>query len=144
MADIAKNVSTILNIELSEENDVQETLPIEIESIDCDSDKMSDYEATRANLYELLHKNQKALENILEVARQTDAPRAYEVVGQFVKQQAEINKDIMDLHVKMKDMESENSSPTSVTNALYIGSTAELQKLIKSSTAVSIFPTFKL
>ena len=95
---------------------------------------MADYEATRANLYELLHKNQKALEYILEVAKQTDAPRAYEVVGQFVKQQADINKDIMDLHVKMKDLESENSAgPTSVTNALYIGSTAELQKLIKGN-----------
>ena len=132
MEDVAKNVSSILNIDLPEE-DLQETLPVVIESVDTDSDKMSDYEATRANLYELLHKNQKALEYILEVAKQTDAPRAYEVVGQFVKQQAEINKDIMDLHVKMKELESENSGPTSVTNALYIGSTAELQKLIKGT-----------
>ena len=132
MEDVAKNVSTILNIELPEEQ--EEQLPIPIESVDSENDKMADYEATRANLYELLHKNQKALEYILEVAKQTDAPRAYEVVGQFVKQQADINKDIMDLHVKMKDLESENSAgPTSVTNALYIGSTAELQKLIKGN-----------
>jgi len=136
MESVDKNISTILDIEpasefqeeTSAEEYNEEIIPIE----SGESDVSSDYETTRSNLYELLYKNQSALDGILEVAKQTDAPRAYEVVSQLVKQQTEINKDIIDLHLKMKELNSEDSNnPTNVNNTLFIGSTAELQKLLK-------------
>ena len=98
MESVDKNISTILDIEpasefqeeTSAEEYNEEIIPIE----SGESDVSSDYETTRSNLYELLYKNQSALDGILEVVKQTDAPRAYEVVSQLVKQQTEINKDI--------------------------------------------------
>ena len=131
MQNVDENISTILGIEPAPSEEDKNSIEV-IENENNGEDRHSDYETTRSNLYELLYQNQSALQGILEVAKETDAPRAYEVVSQLVKQQADINKDIMDLHLKMKELDAEEKSgPNNVTNALYIGSTAELQKLIK-------------
>ena len=109
MKTLDENISTILEIEPAPSEEVENSIEV-IENENNGEDRQSDYETTRSNLYELLYQNQSALQGIVEVAKQTDAPRAYEVVSQLVKQQADINKDIMDLHLKMKELDSEEKS----------------------------------
>jgi ATP sulfurylase len=93
-----------------------------------------DYEYTRGNLYSLIEKGQEAINGILELAQESEMPRAYEVAGQLIKNVADATDKLMDLQKKLKDIkEDKNSkSPTNVTNALFIGSTAELSKLLKN------------
>ena len=95
-----------------------------------DEDIDSDYEYTRDNLKSLIDKGTEALDGILELAKESDHPRAYEVVGQIIKTVSDTNKDLIELQKKMKDL-TEKEGPKSVTNALFIGSTHELQKLLK-------------
>ena len=96
-----------------------------------DSDK--DYEYTRENLYALIKKGQDALDNILEIAQEGQHPRAFEVAGQLIKNVSDVADKLIDLQHKMKDLDKEvKGGPTNVTNALFVGSTAELQKLLKT------------
>jgi len=91
-----------------------------------------DYEYTRGNLYSLIEKGQEAINGILELAQETDQPRAYEVAGQLIKNVADATDKLMDLQKKLKDLdEISQKGPTTVNNALYVGSTADLLKLIK-------------
>ena len=91
-----------------------------------------DYEYTRGNLYSIIEKGQEAIDGILELAQDSEMPRAYEVAGQLIKSVSDATDKLMDLQKKLKDVEEESSRrPTNVTNALFVGSTAELQKLIK-------------
>jgi hypothetical protein len=91
-----------------------------------------DYEHSRNNLYDLIEKGQRAIEGALDVAQSTDHPRAYEVAGNLIKQVADVTDKLVDLQKKMKDIdEKPRSGPTNVTNALFVGSTTELSKLIK-------------
>jgi hypothetical protein len=96
-------------------------------------DIKKDYEYTRGNLYSLIEKGQEAINGILELAQESEMPRAYEVAGQLIKNVADATDKLMDLQKKLKDIEEENNTkgPTNVTNALFVGSTAELAKLIK-------------
>lgn len=95
-------------------------------------DITKDYDYTRGQLYDLIEKGQEAIQGALEVAQSTDHPRAYEVAIQGIKNVADITDKLIDLQKKMKDIdEKPRKGPTSVTNALFVGSTAELQKLIK-------------
>lgn len=95
-------------------------------------DITKDYDYTRGQLYDLIEKGQEAIQGALEVAQNTDHPRAYEVAIQGIKNVADITDKLIDLQKKMKDIdEKPRKGPTSVTNALFVGSTAELQKLIK-------------
>ncbi len=93
-----------------------------------------DYEYTRGNLYSLIEKGQEAINGILELAQESEMPRAYEVAGQLIKNVADATDKLMDLQKKLKDIEEDRSSksPTNVTNALFVGSTAELAKLLKN------------
>ena len=92
-----------------------------------------DYEYTRGNLYSLIEKGQEAVNGILELAQESEMPRAYEVAGQLIKNVADATDKLIDLQKKLKDIEEESpKGPTNVTNALFVGSTAELQKLLKS------------
>ena len=92
-----------------------------------------DYEYTRGNLYSLIEKGQEAVNGILELAQESEMPRAYEVAGQLIKNVADATDKLIDLQKKLKDIEEETpKGPTNVTNALFVGSTAELQKLLKS------------
>ena len=92
-----------------------------------------DYDYTRGNLYSLIEKGQEAINGIMEVAGETASPRAYEVAGQLIKSVADTTDKLADLHKKVKDIEADNpkTQNTVTNNALYVGSTAELQKMLK-------------
>ena len=93
-----------------------------------------DYEYTRGNLYSIIEKGQEAIDGILELAQDSEMPRACEVAGQLIKSVSDATDKLMDLQKKLKDVEEESSRrPTNVTNALFVGSTAELSKLIKKN-----------
>ena len=116
------------------EETTEEELPVEVESksIDRDIDVEEDYNKSREKFYDLLKKGNSAIDGALELAKETDAPRAYEVVGQLLKINGEVNKEIIDLQLKMEELKNSGEhKPNSVTNALFVGSTAELQKLLK-------------
>ena len=91
-----------------------------------------DYEYTRGNLYSIIEKGQEAINGILELAQDSEMPRAYEVAGQLIKSVSDATDKLIDLQKKLKDVNTEDKkSPTNVTNALFVGSTADLAKLIK-------------
>ena len=92
-----------------------------------------DYDYTRGNLYSLIEKGQEAINGIMEVAGETASPRAYEVAGQLIKSVADTTDKLADLHKKVKDIEEDNpKKQSSVTNnALFVGSTSELSKMLK-------------
>ena len=94
-----------------------------------------DYEYTRANLYSIIEKGQEAIDSVLELAQETEQPRAYEVLGQLIKNVSDTTDKLMELQKKLKDVEEEsgkNKGPSTVNNALFVGSTAELSKLLKN------------
>jgi len=91
-----------------------------------------DYNYTRGNYYNLIERNQDAVEEMLEIAKQSEHARSFEVVGQLIRAGLEANDALMSLHKTKKELSAEKSGPTQVTNALFVGSTAELQKLLKS------------
>ena len=90
----------------------------------------TDFKYTRENLYNLLERGQDAVEELLEIAKQSEHPRAFEVVGQLIGKLTETNKELMGLHKTKKDLSTEKG-PTNVTNALFVGSTSDLQKMLK-------------
>jgi hypothetical protein len=97
------------------------------------NDIKKDYEYTRGNLYSIIEKGQEAINGILELAQESEMPRAYEVAGQLIKNVSDAADKLMDLQKKLKDLEQGSvKGPTNVTNALFVGSTAELSKLLKS------------
>ena len=93
-----------------------------------------DYEYTRGNLYSIIEKGQEAINGILELAQESEMPRAYEVAGQLIKSVSDATDKLMDLQKKLKDVEEETQQkgPSTVNNALFVGSTAELQKMLKA------------
>ena len=98
-----------------------------------DKDVGKDYEYTRGNLYSLIEKGQEAINGIMEVAGESASPRAYEVAGQLIKSVADSTDKLMDLQKKMKDIDEDSTkTQNNVTNnALFVGSTSELSKLLK-------------
>jgi hypothetical protein len=100
-------------------------------------DVKKDYDYTRGNLYSLIEKGQEAINGILELAQESEMPRAYEVAGQLIKNVADATDKLMDLQKKLKDLDEDKSikGPTNVTNALFVGSTAELAKLLKKQSS---------
>lgn len=97
------------------------------------NDLKKDYEYTRGNLYSIIEKGQEALNGILELAQESEMPRAYEVAGQLIKNVADATDKLIDLQKKLKDIDEQKvKGPTNVTNALFVGSTAELSKLLKN------------
>ena len=120
---------------------VTETLPAKVERQKPDrltkDDIEKDYEYTRGNLYSIIEKGQEAINGILELAQESEMPRAYEVAGQLIKSVSDATDKLMDLQKKLKDVEEEKvaKGPSNVTNALFVGSTADLAKLIKKEDA---------
>ena len=98
-------------------------------------DIQKDYEYTRGNLYSIIEKGQEAINGILELAQETEQPRAYEVAGQLIKSVSDATDKLMELQKKLKDVEEDTvqKGPTNVTNALFVGSTADLQKMLKKA-----------
>ena len=130
MKDGFESINEVFNIEpVSRETEVVSSPS---NSIDVESDDISkDYSYTRASLYSLLEKGQEAIDGALEVAQSSDHPRAYEVAGNLIKNVSEVAEKLIDLQKKIKDIDNKYNGPKNVTNALFVGSTAELSKLLK-------------
>jgi len=137
MKDKFNELNKTFDVEASEieveikSNDIEK----KIEKVKSGSeDIQKDYEYTRGNLYSIIEKGQEAINGILELAQESEMPRAYEVAGQLIKNVADATDKLMDLQKKLKDVEEERSKgPTNVTNALFVGSTADLTKLLKQT-----------
>ena len=96
-----------------------------------------DFEYSRATYYELLEKGKESLEDMMEVARSSEHPRAYEVLSNLIKNMADVNDKLMDLNKKRKDMDKkEEKLIGSTTNNLFVGTTADLQKLLQDDEQV--------
>ena len=101
-------------------------------SVPEDKDPDIDFETGRKNLYNLLDKGNEAIDGILNLAKEGEHPRAYEVAGQLIKTVSEVSQNLLDLQDKLKKVkEVPNTGPKNVTNALFVGSTTELQKMLK-------------
>tara|TARA_B100000925_G_C21880751_1_gene418366 strand:+ start:10 stop:432 length:423 start_codon:yes stop_codon:yes gene_type:complete len=127
-----------LNDAFNVESEIVSQEPKQIEKVEKAAssieDVKKDYEYTRGNLYSIIEKGQEALNGILELAQESEMPRAYEVAGQLIKNVADATDKLIDLQKKLKDIEEDKQirGPSTVNNALFVGSTAELQKLLKS------------
>jgi hypothetical protein len=133
-----EDIDKALNIEPAPiESEIVKTETVSIQRATENSDQLQkDYEYSRGQLYSIIEKGQEAINGILELAQESDSPRAYEVAGQLIKNVGDVTDKLLDLQKKMKDInqEQKGSVPTSVTNnAVFFGSTAELQKFLKSS-----------
>ena len=131
------NLDGVFNIEREEEpkesadlEKVEVISDVENRNIDISTD----YTKSRENYYELIEKGKVALDGILEVAQEGEHPRSYEVAGQILKNMSELNSQLLDLQKSMAELENieKKGNPTNVTNALFVGSTKDLQKLLKN------------
>src|SRR6056300_955207 len=130
MSNTDDKLNEVLEIaELPEKvKDVTPKIPRPKETADIDGD----YKYSRENLYNLVERGQDAIDGILDLAREGEHPRAYEVAGQLIKNVGEVTEKLLQLQEKMKKLkEVPNSAPQNVTNALFVGSTTELNKLLK-------------
>ena len=134
MSSIDDKLNEVLNItpeviEASEISTVEETKEM---IVPIDKDAEIDFDTGRENLYKMLDKGNDAIDGILALAKEGEHPRAYEVAGQLIKTVADVSKDLMAMQEKLKKLkEVPNTGPKSVTNALFVGSTTELTKLLK-------------
>jgi uncharacterized protein YaaN involved in tellurite resistance len=119
---------SIVHAEVESEVDKIEKISSSVDDI------KKDYEYSRGNLYSIIEKGQEAINGILELAQESEMPRAYEVAGQLIKNVSDATEKLMDLQKKMKEVmeEKHQKGPTNVTNALFVGSTADLSKFLKS------------
>ena len=127
---IDEKLNDILDVTPTEIVTKRDTIVIENTTVE------DDYEYARKNLRGLIDNGKDVVENLSFLAKEGESPRTYEVLGQLIKTLAETNKDLLDLAKKKKDIQQEKGQqeqPTHVTNALFVGSTAELQKLIKGN-----------
>ena len=124
---LEENMEDILNMEVEP---VKKPNVPKVKSKDDDLEK--DYEYTRGELYSLIDQGQEAVKGALEVAQESGHPRAYEVAVAAMKHVADMTEKLQDLHKKMKDLDEEIKGPKNVTNnAMFVGSTTELQKMLK-------------
>ena len=127
MNTLEENMEDMLNISVDVETPSKPTGPKP-----KSDDQTKDYEYTRGELYSLIDKGQEAVQGALEVAQESGHPRAYEVAVAAMKHVADMTDKLADLHKKMKDLDAETKGPSKVTNnAMFVGSTAELQKMLK-------------
>jgi len=122
-----------LNNTFNTDGSVEVDAIVKADEITRDDEVKKDYDYTRGNLYSLIEKGQEAINGIMEVAGETASPRAYEVAGQLIKSVADTTDKLADLHKKVKDIEEDNPKKqnTVTNNALFVGSTSELSKMIK-------------
>jgi hypothetical protein len=132
MSENYESIDNALNIKSEIVNVEKETPIVKVET-SSDGDIRKDYEYTRANLYSLIEKGQEAINGIMELAAESDQPRAYEVAGQLIKSVGDVTDKLIDLQKKLKDVEEDVvKTPNNVTNnAVFVGSTSELSKLLK-------------
>ena len=127
------SLNETLNTDYDKSGEIQVSPQPSIQKSQGDIDIEKDYKYTRGNLYSIIEKGQEAINGILELAQESDQPRAYEVAGQLIKSVSDATDKLMDLQKKLKDVEEDKQirGPSTVNNALFVGSTAELAKLLK-------------
>lgn len=140
MSNIDDKLNEVLNIAEEVLESKEEKNPLEIVkdkpvAIRTEGDDVeTDFETGRGELYRLLEKGNEAIDGILSLAKEGEHPRAYEVAGQLIKTQSELAQNLLDLQDKLKKIKDvKGEGPKNVTNALFVGSTTELQKMIKNN-----------
>ena len=134
MKTIDMKIGDALGITQSIKDEILDPKPLVPRPDDTLDHADADYKYSRENFYSLVERGQDAIDGILEVAKEGEHPRAYEVVGQLIKNVAEVTEKLADLQEKMKKLkEVPDHAPKNVTNALFIGSTKELQNLLKDT-----------
>jgi predicted RNase H-related nuclease YkuK (DUF458 family) len=136
MSDVDDNLSNALNLPKSEPEPKQEVVRREVKSIKTDRTEADrDYTEVRDNLKRIIEKSEEALETLLEVATESQNPRAYEVVAQLIASSLEANNKLIHLHKQIKDIKKqEPGKTTTVTNnSIFVGNTADLQKMLRSA-----------
>ena len=138
MSKLEDNVNEILGIEKKSEvaiKDFEQPSPVPRVIDESKTDVDNDYEHSRDNYYNLIDKGNQAIEGILDIAKEGQHPRAYEVAGQLIGQVAQTVDKLQDLQKKLKDLkEVPNKTNANIKNALFVGSTAELQKMLNKKT----------
>ena len=126
---VEKNLNEVFDIEpVVIESEIVEEKKTSYESKKVDRD----FEEVRRNLKEVIDRGNEAIDGILQVASETESPRAYEVAAQMIKTVADANKDLLDIHKKLKDVKKETTTVHNTTNqSLFVGSTKELQMFLK-------------
>jgi hypothetical protein len=141
MSDVDDNISNALNLPKSEPEPKQEVVRREVKSIKTDRTEADrDYTEVRDNLKRIIEKSEEALETLLEVATESQNPRAYEVVAQLIASSLEANNKLIHLHKQIKDIKKqEPGKTTTVTNnSIFVGNTADLQKMLRSANSKMI------
>jgi len=140
MSNIDDKLNEVLNIAEEVLEKKEEKNPLEIvkeppvPAVPEDDNPDTDFETGRGELYKLLEKGNEAIDGILNLAKEGEHPRAYEVAGQLIKTQSEVAQNLLDLRDKLKKIKDvKELGPKNVTNALFVGSTTELQKMIKKN-----------
>ena len=140
MSNIDDKLNEVLNIAEEVLESKEQKNPLEVVSdkpvaiIPKNDDVETDFETGRGELYKLLEKGNEAIDGILSLAKEGEHPRAYEVAGQLIKTQSELAQNLLDLQDKLKKIKDvKGDGPKNVTNALFVGSTTELQKMIKNN-----------
>jgi hypothetical protein len=128
MSNFEENMEEILDIEVSKTPEIVSDSDVEVTE-----DTADDYKYTRSQLYSLIEKGQEAVQGALEVAQESGHPRAYEVAVNAMKQVSDMADKLVDLQQKMKNLKKEDkkSGPTTVNNTMFVGTTADLQKMLK-------------
>ena len=138
MSKLEDNLNDILGIETNPINTEEFKAPVVRKEDKTKDDIDNDYVNSRENYYELIEKGQKAIDGILDIAKEGQHPRAYEVAGQLIGQVATVTDKLQDLQKKLKDLKDvPKSAGANIKNALFVGSTAELQKMLKNENTES-------
>ena len=133
MSKVDQKLDELLDIQ-GEIIEVEKRLPILSKSNHSKQEEQnSDYKYSREVFYGLVERGQDAIEGILDIAKESEHPRVYEVAGQLIKTVGETTEKLIDLQAKMKELDKDNSMPDKVQNNLFVGSSAELQKLLKQN-----------
>ena len=130
MSKVDEKLDELLDIK-SEIVEVEKNLPTILQNKDKSQEQNSDYKYSREVFYGLVERGQDAIEGILDIARESEHPRVYEVAGQLIKTVGETTEKLIDLQAKMKELDKDESMPNKVQNNLFVGSSTELQKLLK-------------
>ena len=136
MSDVDDNLSDALNLPKPEPEPKQEVIHREVKSIKTGRTEADrDYTEVRDNLKRIIEKSEDAIESILEVAVESQNPRAYEVVAQLITTSLEANNKLMHLHKQIKDIKKEEPGKTTTVtnNSIFVGNTAELQKMLRTA-----------
>ena len=130
MSKVDKKLDELLDIQ-GEIVEVEKNLPSILQNKDKSQEQNSDYKYSREVFYGLVERGQDALEGILDIAKESEHPRVYEVAGQLIKTVGETTEKLIDLQAKMKELDKDDSMPDKVQNNLFVGSSSELQRLLK-------------